>query len=155
KQRITKDRQHQDPDAPEAIGERPPKKRQAPTDKEQREQQPAVVPDIGFGRRQARVGKQLAERRHHDQRVDEGVHPIEGPAAPGSTEATDLVGCQSRQDRSIDEKKTEVRSPGLKCGTTSNRPALPEPFAGAPTGAAIGGCSLVKTARRRRRQKSE
>ena len=37
------------------------------------------------------LGSSSLKRRHEDQRIDEGVHPVEAPAAPRRPESLDLI----------------------------------------------------------------
>src|SRR6185503_393839 len=97
--RVHQDRHHQRLDAPEAIGDRPPHHRHAPAGKEEREQDAAVVADVARRRGDARFRQQLGQRGHEHQRVDERVHAVEAPAAPGRPEALDLIRIERRPSR--------------------------------------------------------
>ena len=92
--RIHQDRHHQRLHSSEAIRDWSPHHRHAPSGEEQREQDAAVEPDVARRRRDARFRQKLGQRGHEHQRVDEGIHPIETPSAPGRPEAFNLVGIQ-------------------------------------------------------------
>src|SRR5271156_4140183 len=88
---VPEDCEHQSADAAKFISDRAPDERQAPANQEKSEERAAVEADVCFGRRDARTRQQIAQRRDEHERVDEGVHAVERPTAPGSPEAADLV----------------------------------------------------------------
>src|SRR6266404_9950574 len=53
---------------------------------------------MGLISRNSRSWKQLAQRRHHHQRIDERVHAIEDPTTPGCQEAAPLVWSQGNMN---------------------------------------------------------
>src|SRR5262249_33092954 len=90
--RIAEDGEYERTDAAEAVGERPPEEREAPPDEEDRKEHASVVADVGGRRLDAGAREQVAEGGDEDERVDEGVHAVEGPAPPRGPESADLVG---------------------------------------------------------------
>ena len=88
------DAEHHGAHAAEAIGDRSPDQRHAPADHEQGEEQAAVVADVRVGGRDSGARQKVAQRRNQHQRVDERVHAVHGPAAPGGPEAANLVRVQ-------------------------------------------------------------
>src|SRR6185295_5464910 len=90
-QRVAEDRQHQRAHTAEFVGDRSPHKRESPADQEQREQKPAIESNIRLVTRDAGTRQEFLQRGHHHQRVDERVHPVEGPASPRGPESSDLV----------------------------------------------------------------
>src|SRR6267154_156831 len=89
--RIPGDGDHQRADAPEFIGYRAPQKGQPPTHQEQGEQQSAIKSDIALGGGDSRARQELTQRGHENERVDERIHAIKCPAAPGRPKAANLV----------------------------------------------------------------
>jgi hypothetical protein len=89
--RVEQNRRHQRLHASVAIRDRPPDHRQAPPEQEQGEQDAAVVPDVAGCRLDTRRRQELGERGHQDERIDEGVHAVEAPAAPRGPETFDLI----------------------------------------------------------------
>ena len=92
--RVAEDRQHQRADAAEAIGDGPPQQRQSPADEKQREQHAVVIADVAGRGGDARSRQQLGQCGHQHERVDERVHAVERPAAPGRPKAARLIACE-------------------------------------------------------------
>ena len=89
--RVAQDGQHQRGNAAEAVGYRSPQHRQTPTHKKEREEDATVVADVAGRGRDAGFWQQFVERGHEDEGVDERVHPVQRPAAPGGPEGADLI----------------------------------------------------------------
>ena len=80
--------------AAEPVRDRSPYQSHSPAHHEQREQQAAVIAHVGRCRGNAGTGKHIAQGRYQHQRKDERIHPVHGPAAPGSPESSLLAGCE-------------------------------------------------------------
>src|SRR5580698_8613387 len=91
---IPEDGEHQGSDAAEFIADGTPEEGAAPAEQEQREEQAAVITNVSFGGGEAGARKEFAEGRNEDEGVDDGVHAVESPAAPGGPEAADLIGSE-------------------------------------------------------------
>ena len=91
---VAEDGEDEGADAAEAIGQGSPEEREAPADQENGEEDAAVEADVGLGGGEAGTGQEIAQRRHEDEGVDEGIHAVERPSGPGGPEAADLVGGQ-------------------------------------------------------------
>ncbi len=76
---------------PKPVGDRPPNERRAVADQEQREEDAAVVADVRRGGGNSGAGQQFGQRRDQDKGVDERIHSVHAPAAPGGPEAANLV----------------------------------------------------------------
>ena len=89
---IPEDGEHQGSDAAEFIADGTPEEGAAPAEQEQREEQAAVITNVSFGGGEAGTRKEFAEGWNEDEGVDDGVHAVESPAAPGGPESADLIG---------------------------------------------------------------
>src|SRR5580704_15703990 len=89
---IPNDCKHQSANTPELVAYWPPQKGKSPANQEECEKQTAVETNVAFCRRDAGARQKFAQRRQQNQRIDERVHPVEGPAAPRGPESTDLIG---------------------------------------------------------------
>ena len=96
-QRIAEDGEHQGADAAEAVRNGPPKKSEAPAGKKHGEQHAAVETHVGLSGCDAGARQQIAQRRDHDQRIQERIHAVQRPTAPGCPEAAHLVGAERRR----------------------------------------------------------
>ena len=99
KKRKTNNGEHQGADAPKPVGDRPPQESHPPSNQEQGEQNSAVISDIGGRRGNSRARQQVAQRRNQNERVDEGIHAIQHPSAPGRPEPADLIWRQRDSSR--------------------------------------------------------
>ena len=89
---IPDDGEQQGADAAEFIADGPPEEGATPADEEKGEEEAAVVADVSFGGGDAGAREEIAEGRDENEGVDDGVHAVESPAAPGGPEAADLIG---------------------------------------------------------------
>src|SRR5580698_8263910 len=89
---IPEDGEHQGSDAAEFIADGTPEEGAAPAEQEQREEQAAVITNVSFGGGEAGTRKEFAEGWNEDEGVNDGVHAVESPAAPGGPESADLIG---------------------------------------------------------------
>src|SRR4029077_20293076 len=69
---------------------------EAPANQEEGEEQRAVVSDVGVGGGDAGLREQIVQSGDQDEGVDERVHAVECPPAPGGEEAALLVGGERR-----------------------------------------------------------
>src|SRR5262249_47452019 len=108
-QRVAENRQRQRADAAEAIGDRAPQHREAPADQKEREQDAAVEADVAGGRRNPALRQQLGQRRREDERIDERIHPVERPAAPGGPEPANLIRRETGARRLLGQRHSPPR----------------------------------------------
>ena len=105
-QRKTQNAEHHGAHAAEAVGNRSPDERGAVADQKQREENAAVVADVRGGGGNSGAGQQFRQRGNQDEGIDERIHSVHAPAAPGGPEAADLVARELRfgvcRDRSLD-----------------------------------------------------
>ena len=98
-ERVAEDGEDQRAHAAEAVGEGSPEESESPADQEEGEEQAAVEADVARRGGDTGARQQVPQGGHQHQGIDEGIHAVQRPAAPGCPEAADLVTRERRGAR--------------------------------------------------------